>query len=100
MEKLEIFKNINIQEYYNDVCLRYNKLRLKVFFVENSDWAGLYIEVPFSKIYLNIKCNDRVVFHEIFHHIRLDLMDGIEFELLLDDFIWFENIYLKYNKKI
>ena len=80
----------NIQELYNDLCRKYNRMSVKAYFVsgEELDYKGLYVEWPFRKIYLNTDhFNDRTVYHEILHHINPSLKDGVEFEKLLDEFI-------------
>lgn len=79
-----------IQELYNNICSRYNALSVKAYFVSDKDlsYKGLYVEVPFRKIYLNTNCfNDRTIYHEIFHHLNPKLNDGDEFEILLTEFI-------------
>lgn len=88
----------DVQEFYDRLCKKYKKLSVKAFLIHTDEeslkrtgrplnYRGLYIEWPFRKIYL--KANDfteRVVLHEIFHHLNPHLMDGPEFERLLDEF--------------
>lgn len=88
-----------IQEFYDYICKKYNKLRVRVYFVSTDeeslrltkrklDYAGLYIEIPFSKIFLNRhKVTTRVIHHEMFHHLNPNLNDGPRFQKLLNEFI-------------
>ena len=92
-------KLTEIQRLYDHLCKKYNTLSVKVYFVNDNedslilsnrklDYKGLYIETPFRKIFLNVNLyNIRTVYHEIFHHLNPVLLDGTEFEDLLDIFI-------------
>jgi len=82
-----------IQKIYDDLCKKHKALSVKAYFVsgENLDYKGLYVERPFRKIYLNKEIfNTRTVYHEIFHHLNPSLKDGVEFESLLNYFIYDE----------
>jgi len=93
-----------IQEFYNRMCKKYNKLSVKAYFVHDEeeslklanrklDYRGLYIEIPFRKIFLNrMLFNNRTIFHELFHHLNPHLKDGPKFEKLLDEFIYIERL--------
>lgn len=79
-----------IQQLYNNICSRYNALSVKVYFTSDKDlgYKGLYLEMPFRKIYLNTNYfTDRTIYHEIFHHLNPKMHDGEEFEMLLTEFI-------------
>ena len=89
----------NIQELYNKLCLEYQRLSVKVYLLDtdeqsilmtgrNLNYKGLYIEYPFRKIYLNTNnFTTRTIYHEIFHHLNPDMLDGDRFEKALDSFI-------------
>lgn len=82
-------KNLqDIQNLYNELCRKHNKLSVKVYFVKDVPYRGLYIEIPFRKIFLNEELyTNRTIYHEIFHHLNPELVDGEEFETKLDKFI-------------
>lgn len=42
-----------IQNLYDRLCRRYNLLSVHVSFVRDVEYRGLYVEIPFRKIYLN-----------------------------------------------
>lgn len=78
----------HIQEMYSQICRRHNTITPRVYFKPDLEFKGLYIEVPFPKIYLNPDCfTYRTIFHELFHHLNPNLNDGEEFERQLDHFI-------------
>lgn len=89
----------DVQEFYNRLCKKYNKLSVKAYVIHNNeeswnlagrklDYSGLYIEIPFRKIFLNANTYDtETIFHEIFHHLNPHLHDGPLFERLLSEFI-------------
>lgn len=78
----------SIQNYYNTVCEKYGKLRIKANYKFMSNIKGLYIEIPFPIIYLNPELlSERTVHHELFHHLNPHLHDGDGFESLLTNFI-------------
>lgn len=89
----------DVQEFYNRICKKYNSLSVKAYLVYSDeqsiklagrklDYDGLYIEIPFRKIFLNANSFDiRTVYHELFHHLNPKLNDGRKFEKLLDCFM-------------
>jgi len=79
-----------IQNFYDLICKDFNVLKVRVHFDSTLPCKGLYIEIPFPKIYLNpLWFDDNTVYHELFHHIRPDLQDGPEFESKLSYFTRF-----------
>lgn len=78
----------HIKKFYDQVCAEFNLLRLHVVFDLTLECRGLYVEIPFCKVYLNPALfNENTVYHELFHHVRPDLLDGAEFESKLNNFI-------------
>lgn len=89
----------DVQSFFDRMCNKYNKLSVKAYVVHNNeeslrlagrplDYAGLYIEIPFRKIFLQANRYDtETIYHEIFHHLNPHLNDGPIFEKLLQQFI-------------